>query len=118
MKTSELYMWEFELNDGVTYQQYDEAGNERPSTIVLPQDVIRISIVPRIPIFPRHDCFIDHTKGELFVRRFGRGIMKVVNGEYRCVEYLHCVVTSNYRLYVLSSNGRVVVTDKDYELYL
>ena len=33
-------------------------------------------------------------------------------------EYLHCVVCSNFRLYVRSSDGTILITPVDYELYL
>lgn len=33
-------------------------------------------------------------------------------------EYLHCVVCEGFRLYIKSSNGEVIVTQENYELYL
>lgn len=33
-------------------------------------------------------------------------------------EYVHCLVAENFRMYVNSSNGVVLITPKDYELYL
>ncbi len=33
-------------------------------------------------------------------------------------EYVHCVVCKGFRYYVRSSDGTVLVTPEDYELYL
>jgi hypothetical protein len=49
-------------------------------------------------------------------RRFGRGFVRALGGGYR--EYLHCVVTPGFRLYVRSSDGSAIVTPPDFELYL
>jgi len=34
------------------------------------------------------------------------------------IEHVHCVVCLNERIYVKSSNGSILVTPKDYELYM
>jgi len=33
-------------------------------------------------------------------------------------EYLHCVIFDNFRAYIKSSDGAIVIAPKDYELYL
>ncbi|MFA7099340.1 MAG: hypothetical protein WC143_04575 [Eubacteriales bacterium] len=33
-------------------------------------------------------------------------------------EYLHCIVFDNFRTYIKSSDGSIMITSKDYELYL
>jgi hypothetical protein len=33
-------------------------------------------------------------------------------------EYLHCLETTHYRLWVFSSSGQSLVTNPEYELYL
>ena len=63
-------------------------------------------------LLPRHDL-----TGLAFKRRFGRGFIHALAGG-ETFEYLHCIVTRHCRFYVRSSNGSVLVTPPDYELYL
>lgn len=117
MSISEIYQWEVEEPDRVI-RQYSDDGSENPSTLIQPDKVVRASIIPRKMPFPRHDILIDHSKGETFVKRFGRGILKNVNGEYVLSEYLHCIETKNYRLWVFSTTGQSLVTNIEFEVYL
>jgi hypothetical protein len=114
---SESYAWEVELVDHRVLRQYEEDGRENPSTTIPPGEVVRASIVPRTPLRPRHDVLLDHAKGERFVRRFGRGLMRDSGEGVKLAEYLQCVVTTHYRLWVFSSSGRALVSPPDFELY-
>ena len=73
----DIYQWEVEDVFHRDIRQYNEDGSENPSTLIVPAEVVRVSIVPRIPIkLPRHDVLLDHGKNERFIKRFGRGFEK------------------------------------------
>ena len=116
------YGWEAEhlgLNGEEVVRQYNGKGDkETPSTKIRAGEVVRFSIVPRVSGLPRHDILIDRNLGEKFVRRFGRGFMKDKGKGIRHFEYLQCVVTNKYRLWVFSTTGRILVTNPDFEVYL
>lgn len=115
---AEVYCWEMETIEGQVFSQYDEKGNERSSKVILPEKVIRVSLIPRFPILPRHDVLIQHSKGERFIERRGRGFLKPINGNYSLTEYVHCITTNKYRLWVFSTKGSCKITSNDFELYL
>ena len=117
MKLSDLYQWEVETADHQVIRQYNGDGTENPSTLIPADQVVRASILSRAGA-ARHDILLDHSKGDRFIRRFGRGIMKNVDGRYTLAEYLHCIQTIRYRLWVYSSTGQSLVTDSEFELYL
>ena len=112
------YMWEVLTVEGVAYSQYLETGQELNFSIVPVDKVCRISLIPLILGLQRHDCVLDYEKGDRLIKRFGRGIIKQGEQGYNTAEYLQCVETNNYRLWVFSSNGRSLITTKDFELYL
>jgi len=116
LSPNQLYTWEFETNDGVILKQFDEGGKEHPWTEVDKDKVVRISLCPTLPIMPKHTILINHIKGEKFVRRFARGFIKQSNN-MKLSEYVHCIVTNKYRLWVFC-DGKCVVTDKDHEIYI
>ena len=118
MQLSEIYQWEIETADRRVISQYKEDGSEVPSTTIPIDQVVRASIIARIGDFPRHDILIDLSKGEKFIKHFGRGMLKDNGGGYRLAEYLHCIETSTYRLWVFSSNGQSLVTNKECEIYI
>ena len=117
MKLNNLYNWQIETKSGDIIKQYDESGTEQSSKKILPDDVVRISYRPLISILPQHNIIIDHSVGEKFIRRFQRGFLKQKNEGFQLHEYLHCCVTNRYRVYIFS-NGSILITHKDYELYL
>lgn len=108
------YQWEMETADGKVLRQYEEDGTENTWKQLNVDDVVRVSIVPMIPGLPRHDVFIDATAGEKFVKRYASGFLKQSN-QFRLSEYVNCVVTNRYKLWVFS-DGRSLVTRNDYEL--
>jgi hypothetical protein len=113
------YQWEIQTVEDVVYSQYLETGQELSFDIVPLSKVCRISLISKLDNLPRHDCIIDLAKGERLVKRFGRGIIKEKESEgYATVEYLQCVETTSYRLWLFSSNGRCLVTHPNFELYL
>lgn len=117
MKVNDLYYWELELSTGEVYSQWNISGNETKWRDVKKLElIIRASLIPKIPILPRHDCFIDIEKGERFVRRFGRGFLKQTDN-FELKQYLNCIVTNNYRLWVFP-DGRTMITPADKEVYL
>jgi len=116
MRLSEVFQWEVEGPGGIV-RQYNDNGSENPSTLI-PEDVVRISIIPFAGGVLRHDVIINKDKGERFVKRFGRGIIKNRGGGYGLVEYLHCIQTNNYRFWVFSTTGQSLVTAPDFEVYL
>lgn len=70
-----------------------------------------VSFIPRTSSLPRHDII-----GLKFTRRFGRGFIKAMGGGLK--EYVQCVVCDTCRVYVKTSDGTVLVTPADYELYI
>jgi|GEM_PF-3193863 len=115
---SDRFGWEVEIVGHRTVSQYNEDGTENPSSMIEPAKVVRASILPRILVMPRHDLLLDPEKENRFIRRFGRGILKDRGQGQELVEYIHCLVTTHYRVYVLSTSGQSLVTGPDYELYL
>ena len=110
-----IYHWEMETSDGLVLKQYVN-GKENTWKTLDTDKVVRVSFIPAIDILPRHDVFIDHSKGEKFIRRFGRGFQKA-RWQFRLGEYINCCVTNRYRFWVFSS-GKTLITHKDYEVYI
>lgn len=115
------YQWEVETLDHTVIRQYNDDGSENPSTMIPVDLVVRASILPRAGglgmFLPRHDVLVDFDKGERFVRRFGRGILKDKGQGYKQAEYLHCIETTNYKLWVFSSTGASIVANPKLEVY-
>ncbi len=114
MKLNKIYTWELESNAGEIVAQYDEKGDEQSWKKLDTESVVRISFIPKIHLLPRHDVFIDHSKGEMFIRRFARGFLKQ-SADFNLAEYIHCCVTNRYRFWVFSS-GRSIITHNEHEL--
>lgn len=102
-KIKDNYTWEIQLKNDVIITK----GNNFNIN-----DVVRVSFIPQRILLPRHDLVISDFK---FKKRFCRGIM---NWSSVLKEYLHCVVTDNFRFYLMSSNGQSLITDSNYELYI
>ena len=117
MKINDLYFWEVEKADGTIYSQWSPDGNETSwKDVKNIEIVVRASLIPKISSLPRHDVFIDISKGERFIRRFGRGFIKQSN-DFKLSQYLNCIVTNKFRLWVFS-DGRTMVTGPNQEVYL
>lgn len=117
MKVNDLYYWEIERSDGEIFSQWSPNGNEtRWRDVDKLELVVRASLIPKISTLPRHDCFIDISKGEKFIKRFGRGFIKQSNN-FKLSQYLNCIVTNKYRLWVFP-DGRTMITPPDREVYL
>ena len=100
------YKWEIELNDSTIITEDNKINLDFNS-------VIRISYIPTILLFPRHDVIL--TDDNKFVKRFARSFL---NFKGISKEYLHCVITSNFRFYLKSSDGGTLLTNKDFEFYI
>lgn len=100
---SEIYTYEIELKNGTIITDSNNFSKD---------DVKRLSYIPTIPFLPRHDFIFDKIR---FERRLGRVSMKYYKG---VIEYLHICVTSTFRVYLFSSSGRTLITNKNYELYI
>lgn len=112
MRPEETYEWEVGTKDGLIYRQYDGDGNEVPFPDIDPKSVVKLCYNPRANGLPPH--ILTFGEGLEFVRRFGRGFIKVgVGSESR--NYAFCTVTNQCRFYLLP-DGRVIITPKDYEL--
>lgn len=99
-KPQEYYRWEAELQNGEVIEKGGDLTN-----------AVRISLIPNKAGLPQHD-FV----GVEFVRRFGRGFVNVMSGSMK--DYAHCICLKDSRAYVRCSDGAVLITPKDYELYL
>lgn len=101
MRMQDRYTWEAELHDGSVITVGGDLS-----------DAVRVSLIPAEGLgLPRHDLV-----GIAMKRRFGRGFIRALGGGLR--EYVHCVVCDTCRLYVRCSDGCVLVTPVDHELYL
>lgn len=98
MTKSDAYVWQATQKNGLTFDRGDDLRN-----------AVRVAFTSAT--LPSHE-FI----GLDFIRRFGRGYIRAAGGYL--VEYVHCVVCASCRIYVYSSNGRVLITPADYELYI
>lgn len=118
LKPNMIYMYEMETADGTVMKQFAEDGKEYSwkTSIKDPEQIVRVTFVPRLPILPKHDILIDISNGERFVKRFGRGFLKQKIG-FNLAEYLNCVETNKYRFW-LFSNGSTLITRNDYEVYI
>lgn len=110
------YQWEMETKSGDVLRQYEEDGTENTWKQLNVDEVVRVSIIPMIPMLPRHDVFIDIAAGEKFIKRYATGFLRQRH-QFRLSEYVNCVVTNRYKFWVLS-DGRSMVTRNDYELNL
>lgn len=117
MSPNTAYTWEIETSDGRVFRQYDEHGNEQTWKAIEIDRIVRVSMMPSLPLLPQHDCFIDASKGEQFIKRFGRGFIKQTPEGFKLKEYVNCIVTNRYRLWVLSS-GKAVITNNEQEVYI
>ncbi len=117
MRVSDLYYWQLELSDGTIYSQWYADGQEQKWKDVENHDmVVRASLIPKLMTLPRHDCFIDIANGHRFIRRFGRGFLRMDEG-FELKRYLNCIVTNKYRLWVFP-DGRTMITPPDQEVRL
>jgi hypothetical protein len=116
LKLSNIYQWQIEYQtvtgNSLVLNRYDN-GREQSSKQVDPKSVIRVSLLPVVPLLPQHNIYINPERGEYFVKWFGRGILK----NYSLAHYLNCVQTNRYRVWV-HTDGRVWITAPDHEVYL
>lgn len=118
MKINDLYYWEVELSNGTVYRQWGEDGNECSwKNVKTPEFIVRASLIPKVKSQPRHDVMIDLAVGEKFVKRFGRGFIKQTAEGFKLKNYLNCIVTNRYRLWVFP-DGQTLITRPDYEVRL
>jgi len=96
-----VYSWEIELIDKTIITGGNKFDFDK---------VIRCSYIPTIKLFPRHDIvFVDFK----FKKRFARAFM---GWDSLIKEYLHCIITDKFRVYIKSTNGSCIITPKDYEM--
>jgi hypothetical protein len=118
MNLVDLYYWELELSTGEVHRQYDKNGHVYSWKDIEKLDlVVRASMIPKLNGLPRHDVFIDISKGEKFIKKFGRGFIKQGNDGFKLRQYLHCIETNKYRLWVFP-DGKTLTTRPDYEVML
>lgn len=102
MRIPDRYRWQATRADGSAFDSGESLT-----------DAVMVSLIPADGLLlPRHDL-----TGLVFKRRFGRGFIHALAGG-ETFEYLHCVVTRYSRFYLRSSNGSILITPPDYELYL
>lgn len=99
MNPGDFYRVEAERRDGSITQGPDLT------------DCTRCSLLPTVPHLNRVDVV-----GVPLVRRFGRGFLKVFGGGVK--EYLQCIVTRDFRVWVYSTDGTVRITPPDEEIYV
>jgi hypothetical protein len=118
MKINDLYYWQLELSDGTIFSQWSADGKKEHAwkDVERLDQVVRVSLIPKIATLPRHDCIIDINNGHKFIKRFGRGFLKMSEG-FELRRYLNCIVTNRYRLWVFP-DGRAIVTPPYQEIRL
>jgi hypothetical protein len=117
MNPNQIYSWEMETVDGQILKQYEPDGKENTWKSLDPEKIVRVTFTPVISILPEHTVSINHAAGEKFIKRFARGFQKDKGQGFHLAEYINCVVTNRYRVWVFST-GRVIITDPNYELYI
>lgn len=119
MNLTDIYKWEIEIEDGTVIEQEKNKkewraylkGKFHPTELIT-----RVSFKSQYKGYQEHSCLIDIRKGQRFLKRFIRGFIKV--GKNGIFEYLHVCVTNSYRMYLFSSTGNILITDRNFELYL
>ena len=71
----------------------------------------KFTLIPQRILLPQHDIV-----GVKMIRRFCRGFVHGMGGGIK--EYVHCVVCDSFRIYIRSTDGTILITPQDYELYL
>jgi len=99
MNLNDRYTWEAEKADGTKVTDGGDLSG-----------CVKFTLIPKSPLLPEH-AFV----GVDMTRRFCRGFIKAMGGGMK--DYVHCLVCRKFRVYV-KSNGAVIVTPPDYELYL
>ncbi len=100
MQLADSYRWEAETETGrILTSGGDLAG------------CVRVSFVANRPGLQCHDLL-----GVTFLRRFGRSFIRMMGNKKN--EYVQCVVCEGFRFYLRCSDGAVLITPADYELYL
>jgi len=118
MKINDLYSWEVELSTGEVYRQWGPNGKENSwRDVTKPELIVRVSLIPKVAALPRHDVLIDISNGERFVKRFGRGFIRQGADGYKLRQYLNCIRTNKYSVWVFPE-GRTMITRPDYEVRL
>jgi len=101
LNVKKRYTWEIELIDGTIINDGNKFDFDK---------VIRCSYIPSINLFPRHDIIFTDFK---FKKRFARAFM---GWNSLVKEYLHCVITDKFRIYIKSTNGSCIITPQNYEM--
>jgi len=101
LNVKKRYTWEIELIDGTIINDGNKFDFNK---------VIRCSYIPSIKLFPRHDIIFTDFK---FKKRFARAFM---GWNSLVKEYLNCVITDKFRVYIKSTNGSCIITPQDYEM--
>ena len=116
-RVNDVYYWQLELSDGTIFSQWSSDGKEcKWKDVERLDQVVRASLIPKLETLPRHDCLIDINNGHRFIRRFGRGFLKMKE-KFELKRYLNCIVTNRYRLWVFP-DGRCIVTPPNQEIKL
>jgi hypothetical protein len=114
---AEFYQWEVEHRDQSVVRQYNEDRSENPSSLIRPAEVVRASILPRIPGLPRHDVGLDPARDQRFVRRFGRSFEKRTETNIEAILALYKYVVEDGRIrrvdWSMDAAGRVTATGED-----
>lgn len=100
----ELYSYEIELRDGRIIIDKNDFK---------PEEVVRITYKPKSKVLPSHTLIFY--KDYRYVKRFSRTFMKQGRGVF---ERVHCVITDKFRFYLFSTSGKILIVDKNYELYI
>jgi len=118
MRISDLYYWEIEMADGTVYRQWSPDGKQEKKWKDIEgfHNIVRASLLPKLETLPRHDCIIDINNGHRFVKRFGRGFLKMQEG-FELRRYVNCIVTNKYRMWVFP-DGHVIITPPHQEIRL
>lgn len=116
MRPSSVYRYEMETVDGSVLKQFNDDGSENTWKSLDPDKIVRVTFTPTIGVLPTHNVLIDVSKGERFIKRFGRAFLKQKIG-FNMAEYINCIETNNYRFWVFST-GSCLITRKDYEVYI
>ena len=107
MNIKDFYTCEVELGNGKILPSSSKFNKE---------EVIRVNFKAHALMKPNHNILMVGMK---FKKVFARAFLSMgVSGGVKTKDYVWCLVTDKMRFYLFSSTGSILVTEKDYELYI
>ena len=102
---SDRYTYEIELRDGSIHKGVKGLDKDQ---------VVRVSFIPAIELFPRHDIFFYSFK---FKKLIMRSFLEL-NTADKVKNKIFILTTDKFKLHVFFDTGISLITNEDYDLYI